>query len=637
MVFFNYALRKLNAKIVYYGPGLCGKTTNLQWIHDNFEGGDKGKMVSLATEGDRTIFFDLLPLDIGTIRGMDVTLQLYTVPGQVHYNSTRQLVLRGADGVVFVADSQRAMHGSNSESLENLEENLALQGVTLSEFPHVLQFNKRDLGDVMPVEEMDSMLNRYGSPFFEAVAVEGIGVQDTLEGIVRLVMRSLKDRYESRGPGVKPADSATPGPVPAVEETPAAGSGSASVIRPLSGGPPPSAPPVTPSFDIERDPEPVSIDEPEAPESEGFEPGAGVPAFDDPGPAFAPPDSPAGEAVDSGSTPFEDADTQTGILVPAIDEESETPVSEERVSPDQPPEGPGDLFEGDDDHTSVGRYDTADFEECDELQPGGDEGETPKDLEEIDAFRDEHPAGVSDTVEEPEPAVGEGAESDGYDVDGTTAAVDDLVASVLGSGVDRAESFPAAPPAGISDTDHRTSECSDEAEETEAVPDQSETEVFEAHGDVSPAEEEESRSDSEQSEVDVAAAAAEESPETAAEQPPEAPAYPAVGTPIIFDDADPFGQPPREDEPVPEIVRPFSAELVPQRDETPVTVTAGDNSLALKLTGTGAIVESGQVRALDIEVPVPGNWVGNRRVTLQLRLTLSPVTEDEDEGTTGPA
>ena len=145
MVFFNYALRKLNAKIVYYGPGLCGKTTNLQWVHDNFEGGDKGKMVSLATEGDRTIFFDLLPLDIGKIRGMDVTLQLYTVPGQVHYNSTRQLVLRGADGVVFVADSQRAMQSSNIDSLKNLDENLGLQGVNLAEFPHVIQFNKRDL------------------------------------------------------------------------------------------------------------------------------------------------------------------------------------------------------------------------------------------------------------------------------------------------------------------------------------------------------------------------------------------------------------------------------------------------------------------------------------------------------------
>ena len=220
MVFFNYALRKLNAKIVYYGPGLCGKTTNLQWIHDNFEGGEKGKMVSLATEGDRTIFFDLLPLEIGTIRGMDVTLQLYTVPGQVHYNSTRQLVLRGADGVVFVGDSQRTMRGSNQESLVNLEENLKLQGINLAEFPHVLQFNKRDLGDLMSTEEMDGHLNRFDAPIFEAVAVQGIGVQDTLQGIVRLVMRSLRDRYEAYGSRPQPTAPSAAGSWPVQGATP---------------------------------------------------------------------------------------------------------------------------------------------------------------------------------------------------------------------------------------------------------------------------------------------------------------------------------------------------------------------------------------------------------------------------------
>ena len=177
MVFFNYALRKLNAKIVYYGPGLCGKTTNLAWIHDNFEGGERGKMISLATEGDRTIFFDLLPLEIGSIRGMDVTLQLYTVPGQVHYNSTRQLVLRGADGVVFVADSQRALQSSNIESFKNLQENLLLQGIALEGFPLALQFNKRDLKDTLSAEELNEDLNIYKVPIFEAVATEGMGVQ----------------------------------------------------------------------------------------------------------------------------------------------------------------------------------------------------------------------------------------------------------------------------------------------------------------------------------------------------------------------------------------------------------------------------------------------------------------------------
>ncbi len=217
MVFFNYALRKLNAKIVYYGPGLCGKTTNLQWIHDHFEGGQRGRMISLATEGDRTIFFDLLPLDIGAIRGMQVTLQLYTVPGQVHYNSTRQLVLKGADGVVFVADSQRAMLKSNQDSWRNLQENLLLQGLELRSFPHVVQFNKRDLRDIMSMEDLDSFLNQYDCPIFEAIATDGVGVQETLEGIVKLVMRSLKERYEpvvAGTSGPQPAAGVTAGPWP---------------------------------------------------------------------------------------------------------------------------------------------------------------------------------------------------------------------------------------------------------------------------------------------------------------------------------------------------------------------------------------------------------------------------------------
>ncbi len=228
MVFFNYALRKLNAKIVYYGPGLCGKTTNLVWIHDHFEGGERGKMISLATEGDRTIFFDLLPIEIGSIRGMDVTLQLYTVPGQVHYNSTRQLVLRGADGVVFVGDSQQTMQSSNIDSFKNLQENLLLQGISLEGFPHVLQFNKRDLGDVVQIEELDDDLNAYRAPIFEAVATDGIGVQETLEGIVKLVMRNLRERYEGTMAGAR---------IPAAEDS--------AVSRPPVGMPEPAPGPMT--------------------------------------------------------------------------------------------------------------------------------------------------------------------------------------------------------------------------------------------------------------------------------------------------------------------------------------------------------------------------------------------------------
>lgn len=194
MVFFNYALRKLNAKIVYYGPGLCGKTTNLQWIHDHFEGGQRGKMISLATEGDRTIFFDLLPIDIGSIRGMDVTLQLYTVPGQVHYNSTRQLVLRGADGVVFVADSQEARMDANVESLRNLEENLVENGFDLKSIPYVLQFNKRDLPTAVAVDQMYRALNFKGEPTFEAIAIQGMGVFETLKAVAKQVLYELRRR-----------------------------------------------------------------------------------------------------------------------------------------------------------------------------------------------------------------------------------------------------------------------------------------------------------------------------------------------------------------------------------------------------------------------------------------------------------
>src|SRR5882672_12470640 len=145
MVLFNYSTKELTAKVVYYGPGLCGKTTNLQWIHEKTPIKNKGKMLSLATEADRTLFFDFLPIDLGSIRGMRTRLQLYTVPGQVFYNTTRKLVLKGADGLVFVADSQRKMIEANIESFGNLEENLREMGLSLAEMPHIIQFNKRDL------------------------------------------------------------------------------------------------------------------------------------------------------------------------------------------------------------------------------------------------------------------------------------------------------------------------------------------------------------------------------------------------------------------------------------------------------------------------------------------------------------
>jgi len=201
MVLFNYSTRELTAKVVYYGPGICGKTTNLQFIHENLPGAVRGKMLSLATKTDRTLFFDFLPIDLGEIRGMKTRVQLYTVPGQVFYNETRKLVLKGVDGIVFVADSQETMLGANVESFKNLEENLRGHGMKLADIPHVIQFNKRDLPKLSAIEDMNAALNKYNAPFYESVAPTGIGVQDTLKAIVKLVLLNLTRKYEPKTVG----------------------------------------------------------------------------------------------------------------------------------------------------------------------------------------------------------------------------------------------------------------------------------------------------------------------------------------------------------------------------------------------------------------------------------------------------
>jgi signal recognition particle receptor subunit beta len=199
MVLFNYATKEITAKIVYYGPGLCGKTTNLQFVYDSLPSNNKSKMLSLATKTDRTLFFDFLPLDLGKIRGMRTKLQLYTVPGQVYYNSTRQLVLKGADGIVFVADSQDFALDANLESLQNLEDNLKRQGIRLKEMPLVIQYNKRDLPNALPVPEIDAELNKLRVPGFESVATTGLGVEETLKGITQLVLAHLVKKYGLEG------------------------------------------------------------------------------------------------------------------------------------------------------------------------------------------------------------------------------------------------------------------------------------------------------------------------------------------------------------------------------------------------------------------------------------------------------
>ncbi|PRQ03582.1 Mutual gliding-motility protein MglA [Enhygromyxa salina] len=192
MSFINYSAREINFKIVYYGPGLCGKTTNLEHIYKVSKPEAKGKMVSLATETERTLFFDFLPLDLGEIRGFKTRFHLYTVPGQVFYDASRKLILRGVDGVCFVADSQDARMDANLESLENLRHNLEDQGFNLDELPYVIQFNKRDMPEIVSVEELSAQLNPTRVPEFEAVAIEGPGVFETLKGLARQVIKKQR-------------------------------------------------------------------------------------------------------------------------------------------------------------------------------------------------------------------------------------------------------------------------------------------------------------------------------------------------------------------------------------------------------------------------------------------------------------
>jgi mutual gliding-motility protein MglA len=192
MSFINYSSREISCKIVYYGPGLCGKTTNLQYIYAKTNPDAKGKMISLATETDRTLFFDFLPLALAEIRGFKTRFHLYTVPGQVFYDASRKLILKGVDGVVFVADSQVERMEANLESVDNLRVNLAEQGYDLAKVPYVIQYNKRDLPNVVALDELRSMINPSRVPEYEAVAPTGVGVFDTLKAVAKLVLTELK-------------------------------------------------------------------------------------------------------------------------------------------------------------------------------------------------------------------------------------------------------------------------------------------------------------------------------------------------------------------------------------------------------------------------------------------------------------
>jgi hypothetical protein len=208
MALYDPSLRELTVKIVYCGPGLSGKTSNLNFLFENLEEGSRGRLISVPSDADRTLFFDFLPLEIGKVKEVKVRLQLYTVPGQVFYEETRRKVVRGADGVVFVADSQRSMAEANLQSRRQLEEHLTSHGLDPAEVPCVLQYNKRDLKDLLSLEEMDRDLNPDNRPFFEAVANEGVGVEDTFKAVCALVLRRLFSR---------PMDAYVREPAPAAE------------------------------------------------------------------------------------------------------------------------------------------------------------------------------------------------------------------------------------------------------------------------------------------------------------------------------------------------------------------------------------------------------------------------------------
>jgi len=732
MVFFNYALRKLNAKIVYYGPGLCGKTTNLQWIHDHFEGGQRGKMISLATEGDRTIFFDLLPIDIGSIRGMDVTLQLYTVPGQVHYNSTRQLVLRGADGVVFVGDSQRTMKASNAESYENLQENLMLQGIDLKDFPHILQFNKRDLRDLLSIEDLNESLNVFSCPIFEAIATEGIGVQESLEGIVKLVMRNLREKYEpvanaGSPQALKPMQATVPQAfqAPAVEPTvgmrdPLASDfvselesppevdlgdistpafAAAPVATPTTAEP---ASDETPDLGSEADFTPfetedgisTAVYEPDDEQIAAAETELDGPDFGAEAPAFAPVED-TGEFGGLFTNPRDEDGTKDDVAAPvsAVYEPEPDPrddlgtdpeIVTDRPEPVPSEEGLDDLFETEvptvkafvDDVMEVVETQGAMAGDREPAPASVDPSEMVVGAPATDRYEDriEAPGPFAPVPTSTEPADEFEETADVFEA--SKAEEEEVLAEVrqaLGASEDR-EALASISVPDVDDPLEPIETADEPVEVQPVVPPPFEEPVFadaaEEIEDITPVEfvvdesdvtadegsEWEAQDDTatevaelvdppavvpvfedivvEVAPVEEPVAAEQAAEEIVEEEVAEETAPPPPMTEETLTKSQAFmlgsGDPFAEDDAVavvPEVL-PQGASVIPTSNA--VDVTAQDNQLHLQLKGSGAIAEIGDVRALDIEVPVPGQWVGNRKVTLQLRLTLTP-TEDVDD------
>ena len=341
MVFFNWATMQMAAKVVYYGPGLCGKTTNLSYIYAKTAPGSRGEMVSLETESDRTLFFDLLPIEVGTIGGFKTRLQLYTVPGQVFYNTTRKLVLKGVDGVVFVADSQRPMREANIESFENLRVNLAELGLDLDETPLVLQYNKRDLKNILTIDELNADLNPENKfPWFEASAINGEGVFETLKEITKATLKKLRKKMASprEGTAGRPLAPRAPASRPAATVSAAALAQAAEEgveEAAVPSGPMPRPVPAPQPAAAATSPESAPADAEAVPAPPGVEPA---------GEAFAQPDGASGKASQSeepsSSGPFDDQSSEVSSSEEPFGEaNTETSTGGGAPEATAPPEG----------------------------------------------------------------------------------------------------------------------------------------------------------------------------------------------------------------------------------------------------------------------------------------------------------
>ncbi len=559
MVQFRPTAREIVAKIVYYGPPLGGKTTNLRMLWEGYPPEVRGELIVLPTGTDRTIYFDYLPLTFRKLRGLDLKIQLYTVPGQVRFDSTRQVVLRGVDGVVFVADSQREVLASNLESWANLKKNLALQGLFLPQLPHVIQYNKRDLPNIVSVEELDGELNEFNAPIFEAIAIQGIGVEETLQAIVRLVVRSLRDRFnlplEPQPAAASPPRTeelvtkpveVQPQPLPREE------SWERDVVRPFPLTPPEVTPPTVPvlSDALETSPKPQAIpaepvgaqpfftppEPPSQPLAAEVEPFAGEPTSAAAGGelelAFVPtqaepaatPDSPLAEGVAKENMRTETAPGETSAGELVLEEPWEAPL---------PPQEVAFLEEEMPSSSAPGRW-----------------GEVP--LPPAAVTTPAAPVFTSPEEGKQPPRFGE----QGAEVAQTAAAV----WAQTPASQPALDLEPAGPPA--------------------------------------------------------------------VEEPFTLPTSPAAPAPSPLAEGKTAGA--ALPEPFPMLVEAeLAGEDVFALTPAPPPVTKMEAALVERVLPK-AVTRHGELRELEVEVPVPAAWIGGRRVTLQLRLTLVPEEESHE-------